>query len=86
VECQIGAFDPQLPENAEITISFVLDGLIAIDGSPSLAVSVLVRVGSVLLTTQSLTNAVGKIEVGKFCWGSARRPPGALSSLIAGRA
>src|SRR4051794_41104260 len=86
VDCQAGAFAPQLPENAEMAIWFVLFGSIAIEGSPSLAVSVLVRLALVLLTTTSRTKAVGKIADGCSNCGNAGRPPGAKSSGIGARA
>src|SRR6478672_10988289 len=59
VECHRGAFAPQLPEKAVITISPGLSGFTAIDVSPSLNRSVFVRLGSVLLTTASTIKPPG---------------------------
>jgi hypothetical protein len=59
VECQSGALVPQLPENAVITISLGFSWLMAILVSPSLNVSVNLKVESVLFTTTSTTAGAG---------------------------
>jgi hypothetical protein len=59
VDCHKGACSPQLPEKAVITISFGFAGFTVIEVSPSLNVSVLVRLGSVLFTTASTVKAPG---------------------------
>jgi hypothetical protein len=64
VECHRGAFVPQLPLNAVITISSGLAGFIAIEVSPSLNVSVFVRLGSVLFTTASTIKMPGSRGTG----------------------
>src|SRR5215204_4461078 len=83
IVCQIGAFAPQLPLKALMTISLELAGLMAMVVSPSLKVSVFLRLGSVLLTTVStilmrFTTAPGPVSV------TGGAPP--TSSGIAGRA
>src|SRR3981081_1623846 len=74
IECQIGANAPHAPEKALITISRWLARLMAIDGSPSLNVSVLVSVGSVLLTTTSRN---------KSCVSESASPPAAVLGATA---
>src|SRR5262245_52799684 len=76
--CQSGAFAPQPPENAVMTTSFGFDGFAVIDVSPSLNVSVFVRLGSVLFTTVSTIKMLGTS-------GIARVPFGAKSSRTTGR-
>jgi hypothetical protein len=78
VDCHRGAFAPQLPEKAVITISFGSAGFTVIDVSPSLKVSVFVRFGSVLFTTTSTIKTPGTT-------GIALLPLGAESSGIADR-
>src|SRR5262245_18025494 len=77
VECQRGATAPQGPENAVMAISLGSAGLMAIDVSPSLKVSVRVRVGSVLFTTGSTMNSAGR--------GTTYGRAGAASSGTTGR-
>src|SRR6266513_402134 len=80
VDCHRGAFAPQLSEKAVMTISFMFAGFTAIDVSPSLKVSVFVRLGSVLFTTTSTI-----IDETPGSRGIALTPRGAESSGSAGR-
>src|SRR3954462_10567863 len=57
----MGAASPHAPENAEMTISFGLSGLMSIDVSPSCSTSVFLRFGSVLLTTASTRKILGSV-------------------------
>src|SRR5436189_2907819 len=78
VECHSGALEPQLPEKAVTTISLRFAGFTVIEVSPSLKVSVLVRLGSVLLTTVSTIKIPGIRGIGAV-------PFGAKSSGTVGR-
>jgi hypothetical protein len=78
VECHRAAFPPKLPEKAVMTISFGFARLNVIDVSPSLNVSVFVRLGSVLFTTASTIKTAGRSGIGLM-------PFGAKSSRTAGR-
>ena len=70
VECHKGAFAPQLPEKAVITISLGLAGFMVMDVSPSLNVSVFVRLGSVLFTTVSTMKMLGITGIGLMPFGA----------------
>jgi len=74
--CQTGAKFPQPPENARISISFGVFGLMAMLGSLLLVWLVFFRFLSVLLMTTSRMNS---FDAGS----SASSPPGAKSSGIA---
>src|SRR5437762_10579614 len=78
VDCHRGAFVPQPPEKAVTTISFGFDGFTVMDVSPSLNVSVFVRLGSVLFTTASTIKIPGSRGIGLV-------PFGAKSSRTVGR-
>src|SRR6266480_2956707 len=78
VDCQRGALAPQPPEKAVTTTSFGFAGFTVMDVSPSLKVSVLVKLGSLLLTTVSTMKTPGRSGIGFV-------PLAAKSARTAGR-
>src|SRR5215475_13488325 len=79
VDCQSGAFVPQPPEKAVTTTSLGFARFTVIDVSPSLKVSVFVRLGSELFTTVSTINTPGSRGIGLVPFGA--KSPGTVGRL-----